>query len=139
MLAAASIVAFVPIRDFEIADQFYARTLGLHVLDRDGFALVLQAGGGVMLRCVLIPDAHPAAFTILGWEVPDLHAAAASLVAAGVQPERYPWFQQDADGVWTAPNGSKVLWFKDPFGNILSLSQHAGPATQLPAHEAPQA
>jgi catechol 2,3-dioxygenase-like lactoylglutathione lyase family enzyme len=135
VLAAASIVAFVPIRDFEIAEQFYARTLGLQVLDRDEFALVLQAAGGVMLRCVLIPDAQPAAFTVLGWAVPDIHAAAQILRAANVQAQRYPWFQQDPDGVWTAPNGSKVLWFQDPFANVLSLSQHSGLTTRPDAEE----
>jgi hypothetical protein len=28
---------------------------------------------------------------------------------------------QDEDGVWTAPNGAQVAWFKDPDGNTLSL------------------
>jgi len=26
--------------------------------------------------------------------------------------------------IWTAPTGDKVVWFKDPVGNILSISQH---------------
>ena len=31
-------------------------------------------------------------------------------------------------GVWTPPNGDRVAWFKDPDGNVLSISQHAGTA-----------
>ncbi len=31
---------------------------------------------------------------------------------------------QDELGIWTAPSGAKVAWFKDPDGNILSLSEH---------------
>ena len=27
-------------------------------------------------------------------------------------------------GIWTAPNGDRVAWFKDPDGNTLSISCH---------------
>jgi hypothetical protein len=29
---------------------------------------------------------------------------------------------QDELGIWTAPNGDRVAWFKDPGGNTLSIS-----------------
>jgi hypothetical protein len=32
---------------------------------------------------------------------------------------------QDAVGVWTAPGGDRVAWFRDPDGNVLSLTQFA--------------
>jgi hypothetical protein len=32
--------------------------------------------------------------------------------------------KQDELGIWTAPTGAKVAWFKDPDGNILSISEH---------------
>lgn len=39
--------------------------------------------------------------------------------------ERYPFLEQDANGIWAAPDGAaKVAWFKDPDGNILSISEH---------------
>jgi hypothetical protein len=38
--------------------------------------------------------------------------------------ERYAWMEQDDIGVWSAPSGAKVAWFKDPDGNLLSVSQH---------------
>jgi hypothetical protein len=44
-------------------------------------------------------------------------------VKSGVSFERYPWMDQDELGVWKSPDGS-VAWFKDPDGNILSVSQH---------------
>jgi hypothetical protein len=31
--------------------------------------------------------------------------------------------QQDELGIWTAGT-DKVAWFKDPFGNLLSVSEH---------------
>jgi hypothetical protein len=60
----------------------------------------------------------------LGWQVPDIAAAARDLVQAGIQFERYGFMKQDELGIWTAPTGAKVAWFKDPDGNILSISEH---------------
>jgi hypothetical protein len=30
---------------------------------------------------------------------------------------------QDQLGIWNAPGGAKVAWFKDPDGNVLSVTQ----------------
>jgi hypothetical protein len=65
----------------------------------------------------------PSKFTVLGWRVSDLHAAMEELAAAGVQFKRYEGFDQDADGAWTAPNGTKLAWFEDPDQNVISLHQ----------------
>jgi hypothetical protein len=46
------------------------------------------------------------------------------LQSKGVQFERFGFFEQDELGVWAAPSGDKVAWFKDPDGNVLSVSQH---------------
>lgn len=36
----------------------------------------------------------------------------------------YEGFGQDADGIWSSPDGgAKVAWFADPDGNLLSLTQ----------------
>ena len=124
MLGEAAVIGFVPVRDLAVAEAFYGGALGLAVVDNDGFALVLRGGNGVMIRCVLTPDATPQAGTILGWEVAEMHAAVQGLRAAAVEPKRYPYFDQDGFGIWTAPNGDQVAWFEDPFGNVLSLSHH---------------
>lgn len=116
-------VAFVPTTDYEKARPFYEGVLGLQFFKSDGFALVFQATG-VMIRVVKAPDFQPARYTILGWEVPDIHAAVRTLEQRGVTFERYGFFEQDELGVWTAPSGDKVAWFKDPDGNTLSVSQH---------------
>ncbi len=46
------------------------------------------------------------------------------LQAKGVRFERYGFFKQDDLGIWSAPGGDKVAWFKDPDGNTLSVSEH---------------
>ena len=50
--------------------------------------------------------------------------AVRSLESGGVHFERYPGMPQDELGIWAAPGGTKVAWFKDPDGNTLSISQH---------------
>lgn len=118
------LVAFVPISDPERAKAFYRDKLGLPLIEEQlPFALVFDANG-IMLRATLIKQVVPASFTILGWETQDISATAKALIDAGVKLERYPNMGQDEVGIWSAPGGAKIAWFKDPDGNILSISQH---------------
>jgi catechol 2,3-dioxygenase-like lactoylglutathione lyase family enzyme len=119
-----NIIGFVTIVDVERARHFYRDTLGLRLLSEEPpFALVFEANG-IMLRLGMGKERPPVQGTVLGWQVPDIAAAVADLIEAGVCFERYDFMKQDELGVWTAPTGAKVAWFKDPDGNILSLSQH---------------
>jgi catechol 2,3-dioxygenase-like lactoylglutathione lyase family enzyme len=121
MLAASPLFAFVPTTDLARAADFYGELLGLEVLERTSYALVLDAAG-TTVRITLVEELHPQPFTVLGWLVDDLDDNVATLVAAGVEPLRYPGLNQDAAGVWTAPGGPRVVWFTDPDGNTLSLT-----------------
>jgi catechol 2,3-dioxygenase-like lactoylglutathione lyase family enzyme len=124
MLGSINIIAFVPTNDTEKARAFYEGVIGLRFVKNDGFALVLDAHG-IMVRVAKVPPPFtPAPFTILGWQVTDIEKMAAGLQAKGVHFERFGFFKQDDLGIWTAPTGDKVAWFKDPDGNILSVSQH---------------
>lgn len=125
MLAASDLVAFVPTRDPEAARAFYQQVLGLPLLSADAFASVFDANG-VALRIVNVSQVSgfsPASYTVLGWRVPDLGETIGALVARGVQFQRFPGMEQDELGVWNAPSGDRVAWFKDPDGNLLSLTQ----------------
>jgi hypothetical protein len=66
---------------------------------------------------------RPQGFTVMGWEVDDVAATVDGLVARGVQFERYSGMDQDERGIWKAPSGARVAWFKDPDGNVLSVTQ----------------
>jgi catechol 2,3-dioxygenase-like lactoylglutathione lyase family enzyme len=123
MLRTHNIVAFVPTTDFGRARAFYEGKLGLEFKYDDGFALVLDANG-IMLRIAKVPDFAPARFTILGWEVNGIDETIGKLGEKGIEFEQFGLPNQDESGVWTAPGGDKVAWFKDPDGNILSLSEH---------------
>jgi catechol 2,3-dioxygenase-like lactoylglutathione lyase family enzyme len=125
MLANLEPMGFIPTIDADRARKFYVDTLGLEFLSDDPFALVVRANG-IDLRIVRMGSFSPAPYTIFGWKVSSLDEAVGSLVATGITFERYPFLEQDVSGIWTAPGGSaKVAWFKDPDGNILSLSQHS--------------
>ncbi len=123
MLGSANIIAFVPTKNTERARKFYDQTLGLRFVSDDGFALVFDANG-VMVRVVRVQEFAPAPYTILGWEVQNIEEVVAKLTQNGIQFERYGFFKQDDLGIWTAPSGARVAWFKDPDGNTLSVSGH---------------
>jgi|ERR1700722_18075610 catechol 2,3-dioxygenase-like lactoylglutathione lyase family enzyme len=123
MLGSTNIIAFVPITDGERARAFYEGVLGLRFLKDDGFALVLEANG-IMVRAAKMKEVTPAQFTVLGWQVTDIENVVRGLQEKGVKFEIFGFFKQDALGIWTAPTGDKVAWFKDPDGNVLSVSQH---------------
>lgn len=121
MLGAVPIVAFVATRDAEQARHFYSEILGLAVISEDPFALVCAVGAG-HLRIQKVGDFTPQPFTALGWQVVDIEAVVGALGARGVEFERYEGMGQDAQGIWTTPSGARVAWFKDPDGNLLSLT-----------------
>ena len=124
-LRSQKIMAFVGVRDPERAKAFYKDTLGLRLVEEQlPFALVFNAKG-IMLRVSIVPKPAAAQYTVLGWEVPDIAAAVKELNAAGVEFERYDQMNQNKLGIWKSPSGAQIAWFKDPDGNLLSLTQFA--------------
>ena len=71
----------------------------------------------------LVQQVAVAQYTVLGWAVTDISGELHSLEAHGVTAERFEGLPQDEQGIWTAPGGDKVAWFRDPDGNLLSLTQ----------------
>jgi catechol 2,3-dioxygenase-like lactoylglutathione lyase family enzyme len=123
MLASSKLIGFVPTKDSAKAREFYEGKLGFQFLKDDGFALVLRARES-MIRIAIVKDFTPPPFTVLGWEVSNIGEVVAWLQKRGVVFEKYPWVPDKELGIWTAPTGDKVAWFKDPDGNVLSVSQH---------------
>jgi catechol 2,3-dioxygenase-like lactoylglutathione lyase family enzyme len=119
-----NIIGFVSIVDVARARDFYRDTLGLRlVMEEPPFALVFEANG-IMLRLGMAKELPPAHGTVLGWQVPEITSTVKELGEAGVRFERFAGMHQDEFGVWSSPTGAKVAWFKDPDGNILSISEH---------------
>jgi hypothetical protein len=104
------------------ARAFYEEKLGLDVLAADDYGVMYDVNGR-RLRLSYVQELKPAPYSVLCWVVPDIRAAVAALVLKEVVFEQYEGFGQDKAGVWTAPDGTLVAWFKDPAGNVLSLAQ----------------
>ncbi len=123
-LSQYNIIGFATIVDVARAKEFYGHTLGLRLINEEPPVALVFDAPGIMLRLGMGKELPPFAGTVLGWQVPDIAAAVKDLVEAGVTFERYGFMQQDELGIWTTPTGAKVAWFKDPDGNILSVSEH---------------
>jgi catechol 2,3-dioxygenase-like lactoylglutathione lyase family enzyme len=123
MLASGKMVGFVLTKNYDGARAFYEDKLGFEFVSLDQFALVVSVGGH-KIRIAKVTDFTPFQSTILGWEVADIVSAAKWLAQRGVATEKYPFVQDRELGIWTAPNGDKIAWFKDLDGNVLSVSQH---------------
>lgn len=124
ILGGSAAMAFAPTTDPEKSRAFYEGVLGLRLAsDERPFALVFDANG-TMLRITVVHELKPQQFTILGWRVTDLEATVDKLTAAGVEFQRYTGVN-DADprGIWNSPSGARVAWFRDPDGNVLSVTE----------------
>jgi catechol 2,3-dioxygenase-like lactoylglutathione lyase family enzyme len=123
MLASSKIIGFVPTKDSVKARGFYEGILQFEFVSDDMFALVMKAGE-TMLRIGKAQDFTPAPYTVLGWEVSNIEEVVKWLQKRGVALEKFPFVQDKELGIWTTPDGDKVAWFRDPDGNVLSVSQH---------------
>jgi catechol 2,3-dioxygenase-like lactoylglutathione lyase family enzyme len=125
MLDNQNIMAFVATADATKARPFYEDTLGLKVRDADAYGINFHAKGNY-LRMSFIRDFKAAPYAVLSWVVEDIYKMIAALKARGVAFDHFTGLGQDESGVWMAPDGTKVAWFKDPDQNILSLTQFKG-------------
>jgi len=123
MLASMNMVGFLLTKDYDKSRAFYEGNLGFEFVSLDQFALVMRTSKN-MIRIVKVPTFTPLQSTVLGWEVDDILTVVDSLAKRGVAFEKYPFVQDKERGIWSTPDGSKVAWFKDPDGNVLSVSQH---------------
>jgi len=122
MLAKQTLVAFVATTDAARARAFYEETLALSLVADDPYAVVFDANG-TTIRVQKVAAFEPQPFTALGWTVDDIDTVVAALEQKQVSCERFPGLDQDAHGIWTSPSGARVAWFKDPDGNVLSLTE----------------
>ena len=122
MLSKEKLKAFIPTVEPEKAKEFYMNVLGLQLVSEDNFALEFNSNG-IRLRVTKVGKFIPYPFTVLGWDTEDIATSVQKLREKGVIFEKYDFLEQDDLAIWTAPGGTKVTWFKDPDGNLLSLSE----------------
>ncbi|WCT12886.1 VOC family protein [Mucilaginibacter jinjuensis] len=122
MLNTSPLHAFIPTLNPTRAKEFYGETLGLTQVSESPFALEFDANG-TLLRVTTVQALIPHPFTVLGWGVNNIEDMIVKMTAKGIYFEIFGFFEQDDLGIWLAPDGTKVAWFKDPDGNLLSLAE----------------
>lgn len=116
---------FLATSNAEAARNFYEEKLGLELSADDEYALVYQLAG-TKLRLSKVPNHTPLPFTVLDWQVPSIETAHSTLAENGVEFSIFEGMGQDDRGIWQSPDGgARILWFKDPDGNVLSVSERA--------------
>ena len=124
MLADKKVKAFVITSDPSAAKEFYKEKLGFKLLSEDSFGLEFEIHNALLRVSITKEEyAAPQKHTVVGWCVHDIYEEVEALKSKGVVFERYDFLQQDEHDVWQAPGGTKVAWFKDPDGNVLSIDQ----------------
>ena|SRR5206468_2283949 len=116
-------ILFAATTNSKRARKFYEETLGLEFVADDPFALVFRTGQ-LQLRIQKMDRKPRIDYTVLGWAVTDIRKTVHRLAKAGVEFARYDGLDQDADGIWLAPSGAHVAWFRDPDENTLSLTEY---------------
>ena len=122
MLSQLKLKAFIPTTQLVKARKFYIEKLGLRILSEDNYGLECESNG-THLRITIVESLIPQPFTVLGWDTVDIISTVMRLGEKGIIFERYSFIEQDELGIWTAPDGTRVAWFKDPDGNVLSISE----------------
>jgi catechol 2,3-dioxygenase-like lactoylglutathione lyase family enzyme len=122
MPSSGEVIAFIAATDMNRAAVFYEDVIGLRLVAREPTALVFDSNG-IILRVSQVDDHVPPGYTVVGWSVEDISRSLADLVSRGVKFEQFDMLEQDENGVCTFPNGDQVAWFRDPDGNMLSITQ----------------
>ena len=112
------------VNDIGAARTFYGQTLGLEVSEDPDRGLDLHLAGGTHVFVYPKPDFVPATYTILNFQVTNIDAVVSALIAAGIEMQRYPGLEADAQGIVRDPRGPMIAWFTDPAGNIISVLQN---------------
>jgi len=118
--------AIVPCTDLDRAKAFYGEILGLPLIADHGNGFVF-ATGETKLNIYRSDYAGTNKADAVIWAVgDDIEAIAAALRAQGVTLDEYPQgFDKVVEGVHFS-GALKVIWFRDPDGNILHVtSGHA--------------
>lgn len=115
-------ISFLATSDAAKSKAFFEQLLGLQLLEETDFAIVFQLGNG-SLRIQKVQQVSPSPYTAMGWQVKDIGKLVGELADKGIEFERHEGLPQSDSGVWASPSGAKIAWFKDPDGNILSLTQ----------------
>jgi len=124
LLNSSKVVGFLGTAKPGLAKRFYEQSLGLKLLEDSPYALVFECAN-TTIRVQKVESLLAHQYTSLGWAVSDITSTVQQLSSNGVEFQRFEGLPQDELGIWLTPDRSRVAWFQDPDGNVLSVTQHA--------------
>lgn len=125
MLGDKAAQATVAVKDLKTARPFYEEVLGLTPLPGDEPSVLGFKAGGATVLLYESDHAGTNEATALTWSLGEaFDETVAALQAKGVQFEHYDMPGMVREGDVHRADGMKVVWFKDPDGNILSLGNY---------------
>jgi catechol 2,3-dioxygenase-like lactoylglutathione lyase family enzyme len=120
------VVTTVAVSDLERSKQFYEDQLGLPILDEQPFAIRFGAGNGSQIS---VRRGQPNVGQTVGhFEVADIDAEVAALIARGVEFEEYETPKTTNFIATIGP--ARGAWFKDPDGNMFGVREGPVPASR---------
>lgn len=118
--------AIVAVSDIARARRFYSEVLGLELIEEGMDGVMVFRTGATQLVVYRSEAAGTNRANAVVWDVgDDIDAIVADLAAKGVASEHYPEIGTFRGNIHHA-DGMKLVWFKDPDGNILHINQMPG-------------
>ena len=122
MLSDWTAVSTVAVKDLGAARRFYEKTLGFTEIGKQDDEVVIYRSGNSTLNVYRSEFAGTNQATAVTWSVGDeLGDIVKALKDKGVRFERYDMPGATMDGDVHVFGDVRVVWFKDPDGNILSV------------------
>jgi catechol 2,3-dioxygenase-like lactoylglutathione lyase family enzyme len=122
MITATMAVATIPVTDLERAKQFYGETLGLELLWETPVAVRFRTGPVSEISVFKRPPITTE-HTLAHFEVEDVEAEVAQLVARGVEFLDYSEGPLTTTGHIAQLGPARCAWFLDPDRNTLGIRQ----------------
>ena len=115
--------AIVAVSDIARARRFYSDVLGLELINEDMDGVMVFRTGTTHLVVYRSDAAGTNRANAVVWEAEgDIDAIVTDLAAKGVVFEHYPEIGEFRGNIHHA-DGMKLVWFRDPDGNILHVNQ----------------
>ena len=122
MLGNKDAAANIAVKNLETAKKFYEDILGLTQVGAEGQELIVFKSGNSTINVYRSQYAGTNRATAVTWVVGgEMEGVVQQLKAKGVAFEHYDMPDMTREGDIHVAGTMKVVWFKDPDGNILNI------------------
>lgn len=124
ILEGAQLQSIICCTSAERAKAFYNKKLGLPIKRRSFNGFTLDVGQSDLCVCE-VSGVFQSPHTVAGFAVADVRQAALELRSAGIELETHVLSEIGSSALIETPDGSRVGWFRDCEGNLLSVVEYS--------------